>query len=89
MHCHDRCHGIREGHSREDRREGSGLRAEPQGNQGNLHDDLDLSFKGCLAPGFKDVPYDYRETISDDHGRIETRRYRPRSYIDRLPDKDL
>ena len=58
-------------------------------NQGNLHADVDLFFKDCLASGFKDVPYDYLETVDGDHGRIETRRYWATSDIEWLPDKAL
>ncbi len=46
-----------------------------KGNQGALHDDVKLYFEDCLTSGFKDIEYDYHETIDGDHGRIETRRY--------------
>jgi predicted transposase YbfD/YdcC len=54
-----------------------------KGNQGNLHDDGDLFFKDCCASGFKDVSYEYFETIDG------ARRHFATSYIDRLSDKDL
>jgi predicted transposase YbfD/YdcC len=60
-----------------------------KGNQGNLHDDVDLFFKDCLTSGFKDVPYNYCETVDGDHGRIETRRYWTTSDIEWLSDKPL
>jgi predicted transposase YbfD/YdcC len=60
-----------------------------KGNQGNLHADVELFFQDCLASGFRDVPYDYCETVDGDHGRIETRRYRTTPDIDWLPDKAL
>jgi predicted transposase YbfD/YdcC len=41
-----------------------------KGNQGNLHDDVELFFQDCLASGFRDVPYDYHKTVDGDHGRI-------------------
>lgn len=43
--------------------------------KGNLHDDVDLFFKDCLASDFEEIPYDSCETVDGDHGRIETRRY--------------
>ncbi len=46
-----------------------------KGNQGMLHEDVELYFQDGLASGFKDMPHDYYETIDGDHGRIETRRY--------------
>ena len=60
-----------------------------KGNQGTLHDDVKLYFEDCLASGFKDIEYDYHETIDGDHGRIETRRYWTTSDIDWLPDRAL
>jgi predicted transposase YbfD/YdcC len=60
-----------------------------KGNQGNLHDDVKLFFQDCLASGFKDVAYDYVETVDGDHGRIETRRHWTTSDIDWLYDRAL
>jgi Transposase len=60
-----------------------------KGNQGTLHDDVKLYFEDCLSSGFKDIAYDYHETIDGDHGRIETRRYWTTSAIDWLSDKAL
>ena len=60
-----------------------------KGNQGNLHDDIELFFQDCLASGFRDVPYDYHETVDGDHGRIETRRYWTTSDIEWLSEKHL
>jgi predicted transposase YbfD/YdcC len=60
-----------------------------KGNQRALHDDVELYFEDCRASGFKDVAYDYHETIDGDHGRIETRRYWTTSDIDWLTDKAL
>lgn len=60
-----------------------------KGNQGNLHADVDLFFKDCLASGFEDVRYGYLETVDGDHGRIETRRYWATSDIEWLSDKPL
>ena len=58
-----------------------------KGNQGTLHDDVKLYFEDCLASDFKDIDYDYHETIDGDHGRIETRRYWTTSDIEWLSDK--
>jgi predicted transposase YbfD/YdcC len=60
-----------------------------KGNQGTLHDDVELFFEDCRASGFKDTAYDYHETIDGDHGRIETRRYWTTSDIDWLTEKAL
>lgn len=59
-----------------------------KGNQGTLHDDAKLYFEDCLASEFKDIEYDYHETIDGDHGRIETRRYWTVS-SDWIPDRAL
>jgi predicted transposase YbfD/YdcC len=58
-----------------------------KGNQGTLHDDVKFYFEDCLASDFKDIDYDYHETIDGDHGRIETRRYWTTSDIEWLSDK--
>ena len=60
-----------------------------KGNQGTLHDEVELYFEDCRTGGFKDVAYDYHETIDGEHGRIETRRYWTTSDIDWLADKNL
>jgi predicted transposase YbfD/YdcC len=60
-----------------------------KGNQGTFHDEVRLFFKDCLMSGFKDVPYDYLETVDGDHGRIETRRYWATSDIGWFVDKAL
>jgi predicted transposase YbfD/YdcC len=60
-----------------------------KGNQGTLHDDVQLYFEDCIATGFKDTAHKYHETIDGDHGRVETRRYWTASDIDWLPDKAL
>jgi len=60
-----------------------------KGNQGTLHEDVELYFEDCRASGFKEVTYDYHETIDGDHGRIETRRYWTTADTDWLADKAL
>lgn len=46
-----------------------------KGNQRVLHDDVRLFFEDCVNTNFKDVPYDFYETVDNDHGRIEIRKY--------------
>jgi predicted transposase YbfD/YdcC len=58
-----------------------------KGNQGNLHADVELFFQDGLESGFKDIAYDYCQTVDGDHGRIETRRYWVTQDIGWLPDK--
>jgi predicted transposase YbfD/YdcC len=53
-----------------------------KGNQGTLHDEVELFFQDCLTSEFSDVPHDYWETVDGDHGRIETRRYWTTSHIE-------
>jgi len=47
-----------------------------------------LFFQDCLASGFKDVPYDYCETVDGDHGRIETRQVWVTDQLDDWLDAD-
>ena len=42
-----------------------------------------------MNQAFRDVPYNYCETVDGDHGRIETRRYWATSDIEWLSDKPL
>jgi len=46
-----------------------------KGNQSNLHDDVKLLFQAQKEDDFKEMSFDYHETIDADHGRIETRKY--------------
>ena len=43
-------------------------------NQGRLHEDVRDLFEGAQEMGFAGIAYDFHETISKGHGRIETRR---------------
>jgi predicted transposase YbfD/YdcC len=45
-----------------------------KGNQGTLHQDVQLSFAAGEADGFVGIHHDQAETIEQGHGRIETRR---------------
>lgn len=44
-----------------------------KGNQGSLHDDVELLFTEQRARRFADLAVDRRETVEKSHGRIETR----------------
>jgi predicted transposase YbfD/YdcC len=46
-----------------------------KGNQGTLHEDVELFAAEQKANGFKDTQVSRHETIDGDHGRIETRAY--------------
>ena len=56
-----------------------------KGNQGNLHDDVELFFQDYLK---KDHPFEYYETVNGGHGKIETRRYWTTSDIQWLQGKE-
>lgn len=60
-----------------------------KGNHGDLHDDVKVFFNGCLKDDFKDVSYDYHETVDGGHGRVETRKIWTVSDIDWLYGKCL
>ncbi len=44
-----------------------------KGNQGRIHEDVELLFDDLEASQFTAYAYDYAQTINKDHGRIETR----------------
>lgn len=46
-----------------------------KGNQGTLHATVERFFEEELRQQFEGQPYEYRETLDKDHGRIEKRRY--------------
>jgi predicted transposase YbfD/YdcC len=46
-----------------------------KGNQGTLHEDVELFVEEQKTSGFKDTTITTHETIDADHGRIETRHY--------------
>lgn len=58
-----------------------------KGNQGTLHEDVQLFFEDAQANQFKDVEHQFHQTVDGDHGRIETRRYWLVSDIDWLDQK--
>ena len=59
-----------------------------KGNQSNLHDDVKLFFQARKEDDFKEMLFDYHETIDADHGRIETRKYWTTSDIGWLQGKE-
>ncbi|MBA3715334.1 MAG: ISAs1 family transposase [Pyrinomonadaceae bacterium] len=44
-----------------------------KGNQGTLHKEIVAYFRWAQRSCFKEIEYDYCETVEKDHGRIETR----------------
>ena len=59
-----------------------------KGNQGNLHYDIKEYLDWAERIGFKEIEYEYCETLEKDHGRIETRRCWITEEIDWLEDKE-
>ena len=45
-----------------------------KGNQGTLHQEVRDFFEEALATNFKDVPFDFFQTVEKGHGRVEVRR---------------
>ena len=56
-----------------------------KGNQGNLHDDVEMFFQDYLKKGHS---FEYHETVNGGHGKIETRRYWTTSDIQWLQGKE-
>ena len=46
-----------------------------KGNQGSLHEDVELLVAEQKAKNFKDTKVSHHQTVDGDHGRIETRNY--------------
>lgn len=59
-----------------------------KGNQGTLHQDIKDYLDWAERIGFKEISYDYCETLEKDHGRIETRRCWVTEEIGWLEQKD-
>ena len=59
-----------------------------KGNQGNLHRDIKDYLDWAERSGFKDIKYEYCETLEKDHGRIETRGCLVTAEIDWLEHKE-
>jgi predicted transposase YbfD/YdcC len=45
-----------------------------KGNQGTLHQDVELFFQDAQKIRFRQLPHSFHATVEKDHGRIETRR---------------
>lgn len=58
-----------------------------KGNQGTLNDDVVLFFLDASENEFKDIDFDYHETVDGGHGRVEIRRHWAVSDIDWLDQK--
>lgn len=59
-----------------------------KGNQGTLHESIEMYFQNQITTKFKDTEYDYHKTIDGDHGKIEIRQYWTISDIDWLQGKE-
>jgi hypothetical protein len=46
-----------------------------KGNQGQLHQDIELFFQDAAKSNFREVPHGFHQTVDGDHGRVETRKY--------------
>ena len=46
-----------------------------KGNQGVMHDEVELFFTGARQHEFWNIPYRFHHTVDGEHGRIEERRY--------------
>lgn len=55
-----------------------------KGNQGTLHEDVELYLTDQIEQGFRDGRHDYYETVDKGHGRVERRRYWVTDEIDWL-----
>ena len=58
-----------------------------KGNQGTLSEDIELFFTDALENEFKDIGFDFHETIDGGHGSVEVRCYWSVSDIDWLDQK--
>lgn len=58
-----------------------------KGNQGTLSEDVRLFFLDAIENKFKDIDFDYYETVDGGHGRVEIRRHWTVSNIDWLHQK--
>lgn len=59
-----------------------------KGNQGNLHDNVELFFQEHQKKQFKNLSFDYHETVDGGHGKIEIRRYWTTTDINWLQGKE-
>jgi len=59
-----------------------------KGNQGRLQNGVELFFQEQRKENFKDVSFDYHETVDGGHGKVEIRRYFTTSDIGWLQGKE-
>ena len=59
-----------------------------KGNQGSLHDNVELFFQEHQKENFKNLSFDFHETVDGGHGKIEIRHYRTTSDISWLQGKE-
>ncbi len=59
-----------------------------KGNQGTLHEDVELYFEDAVERNFEGIDYDCFKTFEKDHGRIEKREYWVVSDIDWLYNRE-
>jgi len=59
-----------------------------KGNQSNLHDNIELYFQDQIKENFENCAYDYYETLDNEHGKLEIRRYWTTADIDWLQGKE-
>jgi len=59
-----------------------------KGNQSNLHDNIELYFQDQIKENFENCSYDYCETLDNEHGKLEIRRYWTTADIDWLQGKE-
>ena len=57
------------------------------GNQGNMHEDIEFYFEDALKIDFKNMEHEYFETIDGDRGRVEIRRHWTVNQIDWIEGK--
>lgn len=58
-----------------------------KGNQGSLHENVELFFKDQRERKFQDYNFDYSKTSENDHGRVDIREYWITSSLDWLEEK--
>ena len=58
-----------------------------KGNQGTLHENVELFFQDQIERDFADTDVDTHKTVDADHGRVEVRQYWTVSSIDWLEEK--
>lgn len=60
-----------------------------KGNQGNLHQDVCQLFEWARKSDFKDMTYEFHQTVEGGHGRVEIRRYWLLDSVEHLVDAHL